>query len=118
MNYKKSRWILFNRSTNDHGVTFFSLACKDGFESNDDYGELEAILKKEFGAVEAGELVGPYSVHKYLRVAGVTVGIILDSPDWLDLYVKNSSDLPALETLVNQVLAKLNDTKPQNNNQK
>jgi hypothetical protein len=102
------RWSLVGTSTNDHGVTFFTLACTGATDNDVDYRELMSVLKRQFGAVETGELAGPYSVHKYVSANGVSFAIILDSPDWLDLYARDQRDVPALERLVAQLLEALN----------
>src|SRR4051794_30754192 len=81
-----SRWGLLGSSTNEYGVTHFTLYCRDVTAPDGDYEELIRVLKCEFGAVEQGELVGPYSVHKYLDVGGLRMGLILDDVDSLDLY--------------------------------
>jgi hypothetical protein len=102
------RWSLVGTSTNDHGVTFFTLVCRDATEDDVDYHELMSVLKRQFGAVETGQLSGPYSVHKYVSANGISFAIILDSPDWLDLYARDQRDVPALERLVTQLLEALN----------
>lgn len=96
-------------STNDYGVTFFKLSCREATDADCDYYELMELLKRKFGAVEINEMVGPYSVHKYLRIERLCFGLILDSPDWLDLYANDACDVPALESLVTQVLKALNE---------
>jgi hypothetical protein len=100
----KPRWSLLGTSTNSYGVTFFSLSCRDKTDDDGDYKVLLQLLKEQFGAVETGQLVGPYSVHKYLKVEGLCLGLILDSPDWLDLFTENQGDTPALESFVAKVL--------------
>jgi hypothetical protein len=66
------------------------------------------VLSSGFGAVEEGELLGPCSVHKYLKVGGLRLGLALDSPDWLDLYGKDERDKPAMGSFVTLLLASLN----------
>jgi hypothetical protein len=87
------RWSLIGSSTNDHGVKFLTVACRDA---------------GHFNAVETGELAGPYSVHKYVSANGLYFGIILDWPDWLDLYARDQRHVPGLETLVAELLEALN----------
>src|SRR4051812_31513486 len=98
------RWSLLGTSTNSYNVRFFTLSCRDAPCADGDYEELIELLMKQFGAAEVGELVGPYSVHKYLEVDGVCLGIILDSPDCLDLYAKDEHDKPAVEAIVTKLL--------------
>ncbi len=58
--------------------------------------------------MEEGQLLGPYSVHKYLKVGGLRLGLILDSPDWLDLYARDERDKPAMDSFVTLLLDSLN----------
>ncbi len=108
MTISTPRWSIIGTSTNDHGVKFFTVACRDATEDDADYNELMSVLKRHFGAVETGELAGPYSVHKYVSANGLTFGIILDSPDWLDLYSRDQRDVAGFERLVTQLLEALN----------
>jgi len=103
------RWYLLGTSTNDCGLKFFAVACRDSTDDERDYKELAIALTAKFGAVEAGELIGPYSVHKYFNVEGFCLGVILDSPDWLDLYAKESDDAPAVESFIPKILDALNE---------
>ena len=102
------RWILSSTSTNDYGVTFFTLLCRDSVKNDEDYTELLEILKRDFGVVETGQLVGPYSVHKYLQAASLCFAVILDDPDSLDLYARDKRDKPAMELFVARLLDALN----------
>ena len=77
-----------------------------------DYEELMQFLKSEFGAVETGQLTGPYSLHKHLNVCGLHFGLILDDPDELDLYARNIEDNPAMGPFVRRLVAALNDHPP------
>jgi hypothetical protein len=104
----RPRWVLLDTSTNAHGVTFFSLSCRDAKGGDGDYKELVELLKRQLGAVETGELLGPYSVHKFLKVWGLRVGLVLEWPDWLDLYAEDQRDTPALASLVAEALVALN----------
>jgi hypothetical protein len=102
------RWSLLGTFTNSHGVKFFSLACRDVMNADGDYEELTELLRKVFHAEETGELVGPYSVHKYFKVESFCLGLILDSPDWLDLYAKDARDTSLAESFVAKILRALN----------
>jgi hypothetical protein len=102
------RWGLIDTSRNDYGVMFFTLACRDATDDDADYHELMSVLKRQFGAVETGELAGPYSVHKYVSASGISFAIILDSPGSLDLYPRDERDEPGLESLLARVLEALN----------
>jgi hypothetical protein len=104
----ESRWSLLDTSTNAHGLTFFSLSCSDAAGDDSDYKELVEVLKRRFGAVETGELAGPYSIHKFFEVRQLRLGIILDSPDWLDIYAQDQRDTPAIASLVAELVAALN----------
>jgi hypothetical protein len=108
------RWSLIGTSTNDHGVKFFTVACRDATEDDADYSDLMSVLKRHFGAVETGELAGPYSVHKYVSANGFSFGIILDSPDWLDLYARDQQDVAGFEGLVTRLLEALNHQRAPN----
>lgn len=109
------RWSLIGTSTNDHGVRFFTVARCDATEGDADFDELMAVLKRQFGAVETGELAGPYSVHKYVSANGLSFGIILDSPDMLDLYARDQRDVAGFETLVTRLLETLNQERNTSN---
>jgi hypothetical protein len=102
------RWSLLDTSTNRHGVTHFTLICRDVDCPDGDYEELMRTLQRDFGAVEEGQLVGPYSLHKYLEVEGLHFGLILDDPDELVLYVRDKRDVPAMELFVAKLLEALN----------
>jgi hypothetical protein len=102
------RWSLLGTSTNDHGVTHFTLSCQGFTAPYGDYDELIQVLTSQYGAVDAGELAGPYSFHKYLEVGGLRIGVIMEWPDWLDLYVVEKADVPAMESLVSRLLDTLN----------
>src|SRR5258706_12230099 len=94
------RWRVLGTSTNQYGVTHFTLFCREVETPDWDYEELMQVLKREFGAVEKGELRGPYSVHKFLDVNGLRIGIILDSPDELDLYATDDRDKAKMESFI------------------
>lgn len=111
MTTPRPRWSLIGTSKNDYGVTFFTIACRDANGGDADYHELMAVLKRDFGAVERGELKGPYSVHKFVSAKGFVFGILLDSPDWLDLLPINPFRVTGFETLVTQLLEALNELK-------
>jgi hypothetical protein len=67
------------------------------------------VLKREFGAVDEGELAGPYSDHKFLKVGKLHFGLIIDCVyDWLDLYARDVSDKPAMESFVARLFEALN----------
>jgi hypothetical protein len=66
------------------------------------------VLTRRFNAAEEGELVGPYSVHKYLAVDGLRLGLILDEPDVLYLFARDTLDEPALAAFVTKLLEALN----------
>src|ERR1043166_6842085 len=102
------RWSLIGTSTNDHGVKFFTVACRDATDDDADYNELMSVLKCQFGAVETGKLAGPYSVHKYVSAKKLSFGIILDSPDCLDLYARDQRDVADFERFVARLLKALN----------
>ena len=108
MDEPHQRWILCSTSTNDYGVTFFTLLCRDIVTNDEDYTELMDILKRDFGVVETGQLVGPYSSHYYLQIASLCFAIILDDPDSLDLYARDKRDKPAMELFVARLLDALN----------
>jgi hypothetical protein len=76
--------------------------------ADSDYEELVRVLKREFGAVEESHLLGPYSVHKYFNLDGFRLGVILDTPDWLDLYARDERDRSAMDSFVAQLLSSLN----------
>ncbi len=105
----KPRWSLSGPSSNSFGVTFFSLSSRDVTIPDADYEELMELLKRTFGAEEVGELRFPYAIHKYLKVQNFCLGLILDSPEWLDLYARDERDIPALEPFVYKVVAALNN---------
>lgn len=90
-------------------MRFFTLTCRDWTDDDADYHELMSVLKRRFGAVETGELAGPYSIHKYVSANGISFAIILDWPDCLDLYARDERDVPGLESFVARVLEALND---------
>jgi hypothetical protein len=102
------RWERLASSTNDHGVAFVSLARRTPTGTADDYEELKDALKNAFGAVETGERVGPYSVHKYLKADNLCLGVVLDSLDSLELYAKDKRDAPVLEAFIPKLLDALN----------
>lgn len=108
MDNRTSRWRLLGTSMNQQGVTHFTLSCRGCSTPDGDYEELMRVFKREFGAVEAGQLLGPYSVHKYLEVEELRIGLILDSPDWLDLYATDESKLPTMESFIRRLLYVLN----------
>lgn len=101
------RWRLLGTSTNDHGVTHFTLTCDDR-PPDEDYAELVRVLVAEFGAVADGKLAGPYSVHRYMVVAGLRFGVILDEPEWLDLYATCEPEKGAMALFVARLLDALN----------
>ena len=102
------RWSLLDTATNQRGVTHFTLSCRGVSTADGDYEELMGVLECEFSAVEKGELLGPYSVHKYLKVRGLRIGLILDSPVWLDLYARDERDKAAMESFITKLLHALN----------
>ena len=106
------RWILSSTSANDHGVTFFTLLCRETTCNDEDYRELMEVLERDFGAAKTGELVGPYSTHKYLQAASLCFAIILDDPDTLDIYARDKSDMPAMKLFVARVVDALNGQEP------
>lgn len=104
-----ARWSLLGTSTNNRGVKFFAIACRDSQDNERDYKELTVALTAKFGAVEAGEMIGPCSAHKYFKVEEFCLGVILDSPDWLDLYARERKDASAVESFIPKILDALNE---------
>jgi hypothetical protein len=104
----RPRWSLLGTSTNPHGVTHYTLSCREAASANEDYEELMRVLMGHFDALQEGELLGPYSVHKYLAVDGLRVGMILDEPDSIDLYALDKGDAPAMASFIKMLLEVLN----------
>ncbi|WP_439630090.1 hypothetical protein [Gemmata sp.] len=77
-------------------------------EDDGDIDELQRVLRVRFGAVDDGELFGPYSIHRYMKVAGLRLGIVLDSPERLDLYTTEATHQDALAVFVPTFLEALN----------
>ena len=99
-------WYLLGTSTNKHDVTHFCITC--GAANSGDFDELLQVLRGRFGAVDDGELIGPYSIHRYLKVEGLRVGIVLDVLEWLDLYATEASQKEAMSLFVTKLLEALN----------
>jgi hypothetical protein len=93
-------------STNKHGVTHFTLTRND--EDEADLDELMRVLVDRFGAVDDGELLGPYSLHRYVKVGDLRLGIILDEPEWLFLYETEGTKMEAMASFVTRLLEALN----------
>ena len=102
------RWYLLGTATNPHGVTHFTVTCRDATDP-EDYKVLLRVLKNVFGAVEDGRLAGPYSVHQFMRHGNFRFGIVLDAPDELDLYTTDMHDVGTMASLVARILHTLND---------
>lgn len=108
MENRTARWSLLGSSMNQCGVVHFTLYCRDVSTAGGDYEELITVLKREFSAMETGELQGPYSVHKYLDVAGLVIGLILDSADELELYARDERDRRVMDSFIGKLLNRLN----------
>ena len=63
----------------------------NGRDDDSDYEELMRVLVDRFGVVGDGELIGPYSVHRYVKVGDLRLGIILDEPWFLSLFAADRS---------------------------
>ena len=79
--------------------------------NGEDYDELMDVLKREFGAMETGELCGPNSIHKYLQIGTLNFGVILDHPEMLHLFARNDCKKQAMGDLVTRLLETLNSRK-------
>jgi hypothetical protein len=101
------RWSLLATTTNSHGVTHFTVTCWEA-TAGAEYEELLRVLKGRFGAVEDGELAGPYSIHQYMRLGGLRFGIVIEDPELLSLYAKEEPHKGALASLVPRLLDALN----------
>jgi hypothetical protein len=107
MDSPTQRWYLLRTTTNPHGVTHFTVTCR-GEIQDAGYEELLQVLKKEFGAVEDGALNGPYSIHQYMKVDNLRFGIVIEVPEWLDLYAAEQHDVGAMASFVAKLLDTLN----------
>jgi hypothetical protein len=100
-------WWLVGATTNKHGATHFVLTQQHRDEANID--ELIRVLKDRFNATSDGELVGPYSIHRYMLVDGVRLIIITDDePIWVVLGVMEANQIDEASTLVVRLLRALN----------
>ncbi|MCE9561109.1 MAG: hypothetical protein K8U57_03545 [Planctomycetes bacterium] len=106
MDSSSGRWYLLGTSTNKHGVTHFTVTRSN--EDEADFDELVRVLVDRFGAVGDGELLGPYSIHRYVKVGGLRLGIILDEPEWLSLFATEPSQRDALASFVPKLLEAMN----------
>jgi hypothetical protein len=104
------RWCLLRKSTNEHGVTHFTVTCRDEIPDGDnsDYEELLRLLKGAFGAVEDGKHAGPYSIHQYMKLGQLRFGIVLDTLGWLDLYATEKVNAEVMESVITELLHALN----------
>jgi hypothetical protein len=100
------RWSLNRVSTNSHNITRYTVSCRDKSDGPD-YEEFKEVLERDFGAVYAGNLVGPYFAYEYFEMFGLKFGGILDE---LDFYADDPGkcDKDALGTLVGAILVALN----------
>lgn len=101
------RWSLLATTTNPHGVTHYTLTCWDA-TAGTDYEELLRVLKGRFGAVEDGELAGPYSIHQYMRLGVLRFCVVIEDPELLSLYAKEEPHEGAMASFVAQLLDALN----------
>lgn len=112
MNNPIQRWTLLGTSTNPWGVRHFMLVCRDTQVGEGDYEEVLRALRREYDAVECGELLGPYSVHRFVQVGDVRLGIILESPEWIDIYAVDNRQEAAAEAIVARLVNALNLYEP------
>ena len=101
------RWHLSETATNPHGVTHFTVICRDATQDSD-YKEMLRVLKEVFGAVEDGVVRGPYSMHQFMKLDNLRFGIILDDPGWLDLYATEQHNVEVMASFVTRLLNTLN----------
>jgi hypothetical protein len=110
MNRSSGRWRLLGTTTNKHGEAVFIVT--NGREDDSDYEELMRVLVDRFGAVNDGELIGPYSIHRYLKVGDLRLGIILDEPMFLSLFAAEGSQQDELASFVPRLLEAMNSPPP------
>lgn len=99
-------WRLLGANTNERGVTHFTVTRAS--EDDGDLDELLRVLRDRFGAAGDGELLGPYSLTRYVKVGGLRLGIEIDSPGWLGLYTTEATQTDALASLVPTLLEAMN----------
>jgi hypothetical protein len=110
MDSSNRRWRLLETTTDKHGDTVFLVT--NGRDDDSDYEELMRVLVDRFGAVGDGELIGPYSVHRYVKVGDLRLGIILDEPWFLSLFAADRSQQDALASFVPRLVEAMNSPPP------
>ena len=110
MNSPSGRWRLSGTTTNKQGETRFLVT--NGSEDDSDYEELMRVLVERFGAVGYDELIGPYSIHRFVKVGDLHLGIILDEPMFLSLFTAERSQQDALASFVPRLLEAMNSPPP------